>query len=291
MLFKKKEELSILKEITGKNKLGRFLELIIGLLILSLSFNLFILPLKITYGVSGIAIIINNFYNIDPSLLILLFSFILLVISYLFLGKEATKRTILGSLLYPLFVKLTANITGFIDLGTSDTIILVLFGAVTTGFGLGIIFKSGYTTGGTDILNQIVSKYFKVSLGNSMFFTDGIIILSGVFVFGYIKLMYSILTLYIISIMTDKVVLGISQSKTFFIVTEHETAIKRFITNELKHGVTVFDARGGFTGNKQKVIMCIIPTDKYFLFKEGINRIDNKAFFIALDAYEASGGA
>jgi uncharacterized membrane-anchored protein YitT (DUF2179 family) len=81
---------------------------------------------------------------------------------------------------------------------------------------MGLIFKSGYTTGGTDILNQIVAKYFKMSIGNSMFFTDGIIILGSLFVFGLEKFLYSVVSISVISYMADKVILGISQSKTTY---------------------------------------------------------------------------
>ena len=103
-------------------------------------------------------------------------------------------------------------------------------------------------------------------------------------------MLYSIISLYIISIMTDKVVLGISNSKAFYIITEHETAVKKFIMEHLSHGVTVLDGRGGFTGNHQKVIMCIIPTKEYYIAKEGIREIDPRAFFVVTDAYEVNGG-
>ena len=207
------------------------------------------------------------------------------------LGKEETKKTVIGSLLYPVFVKLTSSVGQIVDLSNTDPLLIVLFGAVISGFGLGLIFKAGFTTGGTDILNQIVSKYFKMSMGNSMFFTDGIIILSSVFVFGWTKIMYSIISLYIISIMTDKVILGISNSKAFYIITDHEEEVKKFVLKHLSHGVTILDAKGGFTGQNQKVIMCIIPTKEYFIAKEGIHEIDSNAFFVVTDAYEVSGGA
>ena len=124
-----------------------------------------------------------------------------------------------------------------------------------------------------------------------MFFTDGVIIVSGVFVFGWTRLMYSLISLYIISVMTDKVILGISESKAFYIITNHEDEVKNFILSHLSHGVTVLDAKGGFTGKKEKVIMCIIPTKEYFIAKEGIHEIDPNAFFVVTDAYEVSGGA
>ena len=293
MLFKRKHRLdeNILKEIYKKGRLKRWAEFLLGVLIVAIAYNLFLLPAKVVYGVGGLGIIFNSLFKIDPSLVILVSSVILLFLSLILLGKEETKKTVIGSLLYPVFVKLTSSVGQIVDLSNTDPLLIVLFGAVISGFGLGLIFKAGFTTGGTDILNQIVSKYFKMSMGNSMFFTDGIIILSSVFVFGWTKIMYSIISLYIISIMTDKVILGISNSKAFYIITDHEEEVKKFVLKHLSHGVTILDAKGGFTGQNQKVIMCIIPTKEYFIAKEGIHEIDSNAFFVVTDAYEVSGGA
>ncbi len=293
MLFKRKHRLdeNIIKEIYKKGRLKRWAEFLLGVLIVAIAYNLFLLPAKVVYGVGGLGIIFNSLFKIDPSLVILVSSVILLFLSLILLGKEETKKTVIGSLLYPVFVKLTSSVGQIVDLSNTDPLLIVLFGAVISGFGLGLIFKAGFTTGGTDILNQIVSKYFKMSMGNSMFFTDGIIILSSVFVFGWTKIMYSIISLYIISIMTDKVILGISNSKAFYIITNHEEEVKKFVLKHLSHGVTILDAKGGFTGQNQKVIMCIIPTKEYFIAKEGIHEIDSNAFFVVTDAYEVSGGA
>lgn len=293
MLFKRKHRLdeNIIKKIYKKGRLKRWVEFLLGVLIVAIAYNLFLLPAKVVYGVGGLGIIFNSLFKIDPSLVILVSSVILLFLSLILLGKEETKKTVIGSLLYPVFVKLTSSVGQVVDLSNTDPLLIVLFGAVISGFGLGLIFKAGFTTGGTDILNQIVSKYFKMSMGNSMFFTDGIIILSSVFVFGWTKIMYSIISLYIISIMTDKVILGISNSKAFYIITDHEEEVKKFVLKHLSHGVTILDAKGGFTGQNQKVIMCIIPTKEYFIAKEGIHEIDSNAFFVVTDAYEVSGGA
>lgn len=290
MLFQKKHNENVLKKVYKRERLKRYTHFIIGVIITAISYNVFMLPSSVVYGVGGLGVIFKKTFGWNPSYVILVGSIILLILSFITLGKDKTKNTVIGSLLYPIFVELTSWIPNYINLNDSDPILVVIFGAVIAGFGLGLIFKAGFTTGGTDIVNQIFSKYFKVSLGTSMFFTDGIIILSSVFVFGWTKLMYSIISLYIISIMTDKVILGISQSKAFYIITECETDVKKYITNNLKHGITVLDGRGGYTGNNQKVIMCIIPTKEYFLVKEGISEIDPKAFFIVTDAYEVSGG-
>ncbi len=293
MLWNKKKIMdeNIIQSIYKKGRFKRWTQFIIGVLIVAVSYNVFMVPAKIVYGVGGLGIIFNSLFGISPSFIILIGSVFLLLLSFLLLGKEQTKHSVIGSLLYPIFVKLTDFSTDFIDLSNTDPLLIVIFGAVISGFGLGLIFKSGFTTGGTDILNQIVSKYFKISMGNAMFFTDGIIIASSLFVFGATKFLYSILLLYIVSIMTDKVILGISQSKAFYIITDHESEVKKFVLKHLSHGVTVLDGKGGYTGNHQKVIMCIIPTKEYFLAKEGIHQIDPQAFFVVTDAYEVSGGA
>lgn len=292
MLFKKrKNEKLILEQIYSKTRLIRYFQFIIGLLLVSVAFNAFILPNDIVYGVSGIGVILNKTLNISPSLVILIGGIALLILSFIVLGKEKTKNSIVGSLLYPVFVELTSWIVKYIDLGSTETVVVVLFGAVISGVGFGLIFKSGFTTGGTDILNQIVSEKAKVSIGKSMIFTDGVIIVSSLFVFGWQKFIYSIINMYIISVMTDKVILGISSSKTFYIITEKEDEVKKFILDYLSHGITVLEARGGYTNSKQKVIMCTIPTKEYFKAKEGIHAIDKEAFFIVTDAYEVYGGA
>lgn len=280
---------NIISQIYKKDVLKRYLFFIIGLMLMSFSYNVFILPNDIVFGVGGLGVIFYRTMNIDPSIIILIGSIILLILSYFLLGREQTTNSVIGSLLYPVFIKIMSPICSYVDLGTTELIVLVICGAVVTGVGLGFVFKSGFTTGGTDIMNQIISKFFKMSLGKSMLFTDGIIIFSSFFVFGFQKFIYSIISIYIIGIIIDKVILGISKSKSFYIITENEDEIRKFILNDLHHGVTVLQAKGGYTGNSLKVIMCVIPTKEYFKVKEGIKTIDKNAFFLVTDTYEVFG--
>ena len=288
-LFGRIKNEDIVNQIYNKDKFQRSLTFLIGIFIVSITFNIFMIPNDIVYGVGGIGVIFKKLFNITPSIVILISSILLLILSFVTLGFDKTKNSIIGSLLFPIFVELTEFIIPYINLGNTEPLLLTIFGAALSGFGYGLIFKSGYTTGGTDILNQIVAKYFKKSIGTSMFFTDGLIIGISLFFFGMQKFMYSVVNIVIISIMTDKVILGVSQSKTFFIITDSETAVKKFIMEYLDRGVTVIEARGGYTGNYQKMIMCTIPTKEYFIFKEGIESIDPNAFFMVTDAYEVSG--
>lgn len=282
---------TILKSIYKKHRLLRTIELVFGVLIMAISFNLFISPNEIVFGgVSGLSIIINKYFSMDKPLFILISSIFCIILSYIFLGKEKTKLSIVGSILFPILVKLTENIGLFLTIDTSDQLLLAIFGGLIYGFGAGLVFKAGYTTGGTDIINQIFSKYFKTSLGTSMLVTDGAIVLLGAFLFGWNKFMYAIIILYIISILTDKVLIGISSSKAFYIITEKPDEISSYVINELNHSVTEFNAKGVYNNEKTKVLFTVIPTKEYYKFKEGIEEIDKNAFFTVIDAYEVSGG-
>jgi len=290
--FKKKDKTSnILEKIEAKYKVRRYFELIVGILLIALSFNIFLLPNDLVFGgVSGLSIIIKDIIPIDPSQFILISSLLLLVLSFMVLGKEKTKGSIVGSILFPIFVDLTANVNQYINIDSSNLLLSVIFGGIIYGFGAGLVFKAGFTTGGTDIINQIFSKYLHMSIGNAMLISDGLIVLGGGFFFGMTKLMYAIIVIYIIGLMTDKVLLGISNSKAFYIITDEDDRIRDYLMNELHHGVTIFNVKGGYTNKKDEVILCVVPTNEYYKVKEGIHEIDENAFFVVCDAYEVFGG-
>ncbi len=280
------------KMIKQKIRIKELIEFIIGCFLVALAFNLFMSPNNLVAGgVSGFSLILKHFFGLNPSTIISVANVFLIILSFLVLGKEKTKATILGSILFPIFVSLTEHLSTYISFKESEMILIAVFGGVLQGLGAGLIFRAGYSTGGTDILNMIVSKIFKISLGNSMFFTDGTIIVIGAFVFGFNHLMYSLIILYLISTLTDKVVLGISDSKAFYIITSKEKEVKDFVINELKHGVTEFNAKGGYNSENQTVLMSVVPTREYYKLKEGIHNIDKNAFFVAMDSYEVKGGA
>ena len=264
---------------------------LLGLIIFSGAFTFFLLPHNLVFGgVSGLSIIFKKICGFDTSLFVLVVSLFLLLVSFITLGKKKTLGSILGSLLLPLFLAIMSYISSVIDYSNKDLLICAIFGGVFAGIGLGLVYKAGFTTGGTDIINQMFHKYLKISLGKAMLVTDGIIVASSIFVFGFTRFMYAVMVLYIITVMTDRVILGVSKSKAFYVVTDKTLEVKNYIIKTLGHGVTIFDASGGYSKENQKVIMCVIPTREYFRLKEGINKIDEESFFIVTDAYEVYGG-
>ena len=283
---KKKEKNYLLKK-----KIKRYGSFIIGCLLVAISYNAFLANHDLVPGgISGLAIILNHLFSINNALFVFLVGIALLIISYFLLGKEKTKYSVLGTLIFPVFLELTVGITNIFPIDESQLLLASLFGGVIYGVGIGMILKAGFTTGGTDIINQILSKYLKISMGKAILITDGIIVFISAIVFGPIHLMYSVLVLYILSIMSDRIILGISDSKAFFIITEQDDLVKDYVLSELGHGATIFKAKGGLNKENQNVLLCVLPTKDYYKLRAGINAIDKEAFFVATDAYEVYGG-
>lgn len=274
-----------------KKKIKRYGSFILGCLLVAISYNAFLANHDLVPGgISGLAIILNHLIGINNALFVLLVGIVLLVISYFLLGKEKTKYSVLGTVLFPIFLELTLWVTKIVTIDESQLLLASLFGGVIYGVGIGMILKAGFTTGGTDIINQILSKYLKISMGKAILITDGIIVFISAIVFGPIHLMYSVLVLYILSIMSDRIILGISDSKAFFIITEQDDLVKDYVLSELGHGATIFKAKGGLNKENQNVLLCVLPTKDYYKLRAGINAIDKEAFFVATDAYEVYGG-
>ena len=124
-----------------------------------------------------------------------------------------------------------------------------------------------------------------------MLLVDGSIVVAGGFKYGWTSMLYALVVLYILSVMTDRIMLGISKSKAFYIITDEDEKVKEYIMKELGHGVTIFPVKGGYTKEKQKMLMCVVPTREYYRLKEGISKIDKDSFFVITDSYEVKGGA
>ena len=286
--FREKRIQEIIDRVNKKNLFKRYSMLLTGCLLLAFTFNLFFLRYNIVcFGVSGVSIVLAEF-GIPPSTFIMIANIILLIISYFFLGVNDTKNQIVGSLIYPIFVSLTLKITNLIDLGNLEMVVIAVIGGVLAGVGSGLIYKSGYGTGGTDIVGNMIVKYSKISMGTAMMFIDIAIIALGKIVFPWKTIMYAIVVAYLLSIFTDKILLGISNSKAFYIVVNKnkDDLVRDFLTSLDGVGSTIIEAHGGYSNDKQTLILAVAPTRMYFLIKEGLREIDENIFYLVCDSYE-----
>ena len=212
------------------------------------------------------------------------------VISLLYLGVEQTAGTILASVVYPLLVKLTAPLANVIPIETNDIFTVVIFAGVLSGIASGLFYKSGYVNCGFPVICKVLYNNFKIAISKSTLIINIIVVFFGGVFFGSLNAMYAAILLYISSIVMDKVILGISNNKAFYIITSEEELIKEYIIDNLHHNVTTFDVKGGFLEKKRKVLLSVIPSREYYKVTEGIKQIDKEAFFVVTDSYEVIGG-
>lgn len=265
----------------------RYFSAILGCVLIGISFNLFFLPYDLVpNGIYGLGALINYYFNYEPSLFLLIINVALLFISLLSTNFENTKKYILPSLLIPLIIFLSENITTIIHIDNVETILLAIISGVLTGYGYGLIFKEGFSVGGIDLLQDLFNSIRIYRRKTFSYVIELIIILLTAYVLGIESAMYSLISIVIIRYMATKSKVGISSSKTFFIITEMEKEVKNYIINDLKQDLTEFNVKGGFSNNKSKILMTAVDTKDYYRLKEGINIIDPKAFISIMDSYE-----
>ena len=280
----------IKKVLKKKNKTYRIVLISLSTILWAILYNLFLLPMKlVTGGTNGVATITNYLYGIDPAFMIFLLAAACAVISFMYLGFERTMTSLAASIAYPVLVKLTSNITDIIVIDYSDVLLLVVFAAVICGVANGLMYNSGYNNGGFPVISQILYDKYKISVAKSSLVINVIIVLIGAFFFGTTNALYAIIYIYISNIVLDKVLLGISNNKAFYIITTKEEEIKEYIMKTLQHSITTFDVKGGFLDNKRKVMLTVIPSREYYRLTEGIKAIDSDAFFVVTDSYQVEG--
>lgn len=282
----------IVDEVLSKNFWKRIAIMVCSAFLLAFNYNLFLLRNDLVIGgMSGIATIVTNFTSITPALFILLSNIVLLILSFTLLGPKKTGLSIIGSLVYPLMISLTLPLTDYLInyIQINDMLLILVVSSFLYGIANGFIYKTGFTTGGTDILMQIMNKYLKIQTGTASLIINSIIITFGGFVFGIDKALYGIIIVAINSMLVDKIMIGISNSKMFYIRTRKPEEIKEFI-KEFNNGFTFIKTDGGSSDNKNNIIMCVVSTRDYYLFKSVLQKIDPQVFYVISDCYEVYGG-
>ena len=256
----------------------------LGLLLLAICYNLFICSIHlVSGGAGGLGVLFNYLFDIEPSLVVFFVSFLMFVLAFIFLNSDQVVSTFFVALVYPLMVKATSGITDIVFIDTNHVLLIVLFGAIFSGIGQGYIFKIGLNFGGFSVLAKIVNKYTKIAVIN------GIIVVVGGFVFGLVMVLYAIIFIVISRYVSEKIMLGISSSKTFKIISSKYDIIEKFIYDNLGHDVTIYDTYGAYLNDDRKLIMVVVPTSEFLVLREYVKSVDKSAFMFIADTYEVKG--
>ena len=278
---------------SDKETIFEGLSFVFGVFLYALCFNTFLIPNDLVVsGFSGVAIVTQRLFGWNNQMFIYVTNFVLLGLSFIFLNWKTTKKNIVGSIMFPLMITITTPIANFLNdkLIGDDFIIILLFSIILYGVSSGLIYRSGFSTGGSDIIMQIINKYIKVGESKAMIVANSLIILLGMIVFGFDKGVYSFIILITSTYFIDKIMFGISDSKVFYIYTKKVRKIKKLILEDFKTGLTIIPSRGGYSKKRGHMIMCVVGNQDYYKFKERILEIDPNAFIIINKCYEVNGG-
>lgn len=265
--------------------------IIVGAFALAASFVLFITPYKIVPGgVYGISIVLHYLFNTPVGLVALCFDIPLTILGIKFLGPRFGFKTVLGFSLTAIFTDTLTFFWGFKPLVEGDALLSSIFGGVLAGLGLGLIFKSKATSGGSDIVAMIIAKYTKLPLGMLMIYVDSVIVLVGLVVFQDWKIpLYSWIVIFITGKVIDVVLEGVSYDKSLFIISDKHEDIREKIINNLDRGGTFIDGKGMYNMAEKKIIFTVVSRRELAILEEYIHEIDPHAFLTILDATEILG--
>ncbi|MCD4679146.1 MAG: YitT family protein [Bacteroidales bacterium] len=275
-------------------------KIIIGSFILAAGFVFFISPYTIVPGgVYGIAIVIHSvtkgMFSFAPDglpigLTGLILNIPLTIIGIKVLGPRFGFKTVLGFVLTSVFMDGLTYFYGDAPLVMDDALLSSVFGGVLLGLGLGLIFKSKATSGGSDIIAMIISKYTKLPLGQLMIYVDSVIVLVGLIAFQDWKIpLYSWIVIFITGKVIDVVLEGISYDKSLMIISKKHKEIRDKIINDLNRGGTYIQGKGMYDNSDKPVIFTVVNRRELAILESFINEIDPDAFLTVHNANEILG--
>lgn len=265
--------------------------IIIGAFIMASGYVLFITPYKIVPGgVYGISIVLHYILGTPVGAMALVFDIPLTLIGIKVLGPRFGMKTVVGFLSTALFMDTITYFYGTQPLVEGDALLSSIFGGLFIGLGLGLIFKSRATSGGTDIVAMMVSKYTKLPVGQLLIVIDSVIVLLGLFVFGDWKIpLYSLIVIFITGKVVDVILEGMNYDKVLFIVSDKHKEIRDKIVNDLNRGGTFFKGEGMFAGEEKSIAFVVVNRREMTILHDFINSIDPNAFVTVLNANEILG--
>ncbi|MBR3682315.1 MAG: YitT family protein [Tidjanibacter sp.] len=288
--------------LTPRNVVA-WLGVVLGVVVMSAGFVLFTNPYKIIPGgVYGLGRVLHHIFPAIPTGTFgFMFDIPLMISGFLIFGSSFGAKTIFAALLTPVVMN---NLTDWIGENPADGVSLLstmfnfsdnllmaaIFGGLLIGAGTGIIIRSGATSGGTDIVSMILSRYLRVKFSSAMFGVESCIVLVGMIVFAdYTLPLYSLIAIFVSAKALDFVLDGASYEKLLFVISDHREEIKHFILHEMGRGGTWIHSSGMYTDKEREMVFLVVSRKEIAQVKHKIHTIDKDAFVVVVDAYETYG--
>lgn len=267
-----------------------YLVVLLGALVQALALRLFLVPGQlVSGGISGAAQIIHYFAPIPIGLMVFVGNIPLFILGWRFLGgPRFALRTALAVGAFSLFTDLLVFLIPAQGM-TQDNVLNALFGGVLLGVGLGLVYRGGGTSGGSDVLGRILNHRLGISISTAYLITDSIVVLAGGFAFSWEKALYGMVVIYVSGLAAEMVSEGSGIFRTAIIISQHHEKISSEIMTVLSRGVTVLSGRGAYTGTDKPVLYCVITRAEVNQLKQLVKDIDPQAFMVIGVTHEAMG--
>jgi len=254
----------------------RLLYITFAIILISVGVNMFLAPHDIAAGgITGLAIILEAYMGLERSMVILVSNAIVLVVTFIFLGREIFLNTVIGASMLPFVIGIVPRI----DL-VEDTMIAVIVGSVLFGVAVHILYANKASSGGTAVPPLIFQKYFKLNPAIGLFLTDGIVVTLCLLVFPVDNFFFAVLSIFITSATMRYLEDGINKKKMVYIISEKNDLITQDILHEVGRGVTIIPAQGAYKQNEMNMLMVTCHAKDYRLLVEVVDRHDKEAFMI-----------
>jgi len=260
--------------------------LLTGSFLVAVSFNLFLLPGGIASGgVSGISILVERLLGIQPAYTQWALNIPILLAGWYALGTRFALKSVLGTVMLPLFVLLTSAWQP----PTDNVLLAAVFGGLGVGLGLGLVFRGQGSTGGLDTVARMLQRYTGLRIGLAMACIDGMVIAAAGIVIAPEIALYALIALYVTSKTIDVVQTGFKSSKVAFIISTQPDIVARSVLRDVNRGLTELAARGGYTGDDKTVLMVVVGQHEVSKLKATVGSVDPAAFVIISDTAEVLG--
>jgi uncharacterized membrane-anchored protein YitT (DUF2179 family) len=267
-----------------------FLLITAGVFLQALALRLFLVPAQlVSGGVTGLAQIVNYYTGWPIGVMVLLGNVPLFLLGWRYLGgPRFAMRTAYAVVAYSFLADALTLVLP--QNGITDDILLnAMYGGVISGFGYGLVYRGRGTSGGSDILARILIHWRNIPISQSYIWVDSLIILGAGLTFSWTKALYALVVLYISGIAAEASTQGTNIVRTAMIITQRPQALAQRIMEEMERGVTILDAKGGFTGEQRTLIYCVVSRSEVAQIKALVKESDPGAFMVIGQAYEALG--
>lgn len=273
-----------------KSILVEYIGLITACIIMSVGLNMFLVPHTIAPGgLSGLSVVISKLTGFSVSNILFTISTPLLLFSVKILGKKDAIKTFIGMAILTIMLKITEPLSAVTP--TNNTLLAAISGAILLGISLGILFRIDASTGGTDLIALMLNRVIpSLPVSKCLSMIDGtVVVLAGIANKNFETGLYSAIALYIMVKIIDTITAGFDYAKAFFIITEKKDVLQEAII-ELNRGITILDAKGGYTNEDKNVMLVVVNQKKQEVaLKKMVKELDEKSFIIVTDVYEVLG--